>query len=111
MVHMHWIKKVREFWISPPHAVYRTCGYLRLAQEVAGESMQAAVDVVHLYHIYLYFMVVGFVLNCYEEKKKKEKREPNWVSICLRSSHIVTLWKDKFFLAMLFRLIFTVLYY
>ena len=42
--HMHRIKKVREFWISPPHAVYRTCGYLRLAQEVAGESMQAAVD-------------------------------------------------------------------
>ena len=67
--------------------------------------------VVHLYHIYLYFMVVGFVLNCYEEKKKKEKREPNWVSICLRSSHIVTFWKDKFFLAMLFRLILTVLYY
>ena len=47
MVHMHWIKKVRAFWISPPHAVYRTCGYLRLAQEVAGESMQAAVDEVH----------------------------------------------------------------
>ena len=27
--------------------MYRTCGYLRLAQEVAGESMQAAVDEVH----------------------------------------------------------------
>ena len=27
-----------------PPSVYETCGYLRLAQEVAGESMQAAVD-------------------------------------------------------------------
>ena len=58
-----------------------------------------------------YFMVVRFVLNCYEENKKKEKREANWVSIYLCSSHIVTFWKDKFFLAMFFLLIFTVLYY
>ena len=26
------------------HTVYRTCGYLRLVQEVAGKSMQEAVD-------------------------------------------------------------------
>ena len=33
--------------ISPTHAVYRTCGYLRLVQDVAGESMEEAMDEVH----------------------------------------------------------------
>ena len=44
---MHFYLILSCLKLPPKHEVYRTCGYLRLVQDVAGESMQEAVDEVN----------------------------------------------------------------